>query len=97
MGTMITILLTAFAAVVGQITFSTGAPELTKSGGVAFPKTEKEYVAFAEQQKDNPKMVVIKKKPVSLGPDALYGLNFLVNGTNQGWILEGDEERGWPK
>jgi thiol-disulfide isomerase/thioredoxin len=32
---------------------------------------------------------------MNLGPGALYGLNFLVNGTNRGWILEGDEERGW--
>src|SRR4030065_2308453 len=95
MGTMITILLTAFAALAGQIAFWTGAPELMKSGGVAFPKTETEYVVFAEQQKDNPKMVVIKKKPVGLGPDARYGLNFVVDGTNRGWILEGDDEGGW--
>lgn len=90
---MITILLTVFAAVAGQITFPTRAPELTKSGGVAFPMTEQAYAAFSEQIKNNPRTVVIKKKPANLGPDALYGLNFVVNGTNRGWILEGDEER----
>jgi len=95
MGTMIAILLTAFAAVASQITFSTGAPELTKSGGIAFPMTEQAYATFSEQMKDNPRSVVIKKKPANLGPGALYGYNFVVNGTNRGWILEGDEERGW--
>jgi len=95
MGTIIVILLTAFAAVAGQITFSTGPPELTKSGGVTFPKTEKEYAAFSEQMKNNPGILVVKKKPANLGPGALYGWNFVVDGTNRGWILEGDEERGW--
>src|SRR4030042_2545956 len=89
------ILLTAFAAVAGQITFSTGAPELTKSGRDVVPKTENQYAAFSEQMKNNAGIVVIKKKPVNLGPDALYGLNFVVDGTNRGWILEGDDERGW--
>jgi hypothetical protein len=95
MGTMITILLTAFAAVAGQITFSTGAPELTKSGRDVVPKTEKQYAVFSEPMKNDTKFVVIKKKPADLGPDALYGLNLVVNGTNRGWILEGDAERGW--
>lgn len=95
MGTMITILLTVFAAVASQITFSTGPPELTKSGGVTFPMTEKEYAAFSEPRKDDLKFVIIKKKPANLGQGALYGLNFVVNGTNRGWILEGDEEHGW--
>jgi len=66
-----------------------------KSGGVAFPMTEQAYAIFSEQVKNNPGFVVIKKKPVSLGPDALYGYNFVVNSINRGWILEGDEERGW--
>jgi hypothetical protein len=80
--------LTAFAAVAGQITFSTGAPDLTKSGSDVVPMTEQAYAAFSEQMKNNPRMVVIKKKPTDLGPDALYGYNFVVNGTNRGWILE---------
>src|SRR3990170_616463 len=95
MGTMITILLAAVATLAGQITFSTGAPELMKSAGVILPKTEKEYAAFSEQIKNNPGIVVIKKTPANVGPNALYGLNFVVNGTNRGWILEGDEGRGW--
>jgi len=89
------ILLGAFAAVAGQITFSTGAPELMKSGGVTLPKTEKEYAAFSEPMKNDTRFVVIKKKPANLGPGALYGWNFVVNGINRGWILEGDEEHGW--
>jgi peroxiredoxin len=92
---MITILLATFAAVAGQITFSTGPPELTKFGGDVIPKTEKEYSAFSELMKNDPKFVVIKKKPANLSPDALYGWNFVVEDTNRGWILEGDEERGW--
>jgi len=95
MGTIIAILLTAFVAVAGQITFPTGPPELMKSGGVAFPMTEKEYAAFSEQVKNDPKFVVIKKRPAALGPGALYGYNFVVNGINRGWILEGDEGHGW--
>jgi peroxiredoxin len=95
MGAMITILLTAFAAVAGQITFSTGPPELVWFGGVAFPMTNQAYAAFSEQMKNNTGFVLIKKKPANLGPGAIYGYNFVVNGTNRGWILEGDEERGW--
>jgi thiol-disulfide isomerase/thioredoxin len=95
MGTMIAILLTAFAAVAGQITFSTGPPGLTRSGRDVVPMTEKEYATFSEQTKNNPGIVVIKKKPAHLGPSALYGYNFVVEGINRGWILDGDEERGW--
>jgi thiol-disulfide isomerase/thioredoxin len=95
MGTMITILLTALAAVGGQIAFSTGPPELTESGGSVVPKTEQEYATVFAPMKNDPRFVVIKKKPAGLGPDALYGWNFVVNGTNRGWILEGDDERGW--
>ena len=95
MGTIITILLTAFAAVAGQVTFSTGPPELTKVGGTVVPKTEEEYAASSEQMKSMPKFVVIKKKPANLGPGALYGFNFVINDTNRGWILEGDEGHGW--
>src|SRR4030042_4833550 len=96
MGTMITILLTAFAAGAGQITFSTGPPELTKPGRDVVPKTEKEYAVFSEPMKNNPRIVVIKKKPANLGPGAVCGWNFVVKSTNRGSILEGDEGRGWP-
>jgi thiol-disulfide isomerase/thioredoxin len=44
--------------------------------------------------KSNPRIVVIKNKPANLSPSALFGWNFVVNDTNRGWILEGDEERG---
>jgi thiol-disulfide isomerase/thioredoxin len=66
-----------------------------KSGGTVLPKTEQEYAAVFEPMKNDPRFVVIKKKPANLGPGALYGWNFVVNGINRGWILEGDEERGW--
>jgi len=92
---MITILLTAFVAVARQITFPTGAPELTKSGRDVVPKTEKEYAVFSEPMKNNPTFVVIKKKPADLGPGPQLGWNFVVNDTNRGWILEGGDERGW--
>jgi thiol-disulfide isomerase/thioredoxin len=59
------------------------------------PKTEKEYATISEQMKNDPRFVVIKKKPAGGGPQALDGWNFVVNGTNRGWILEGDDERGW--
>src|SRR4030042_6482043 len=88
------ILLTAVATLAGQITFSTGAPELNKFGGGVVPKTEQEYATVFEPMKNDPRFVVIKKKPANLGPDALYGWNFVVEGTNRGGILEGDEERG---
>ena len=92
---MITILLAAFAAVAGQITFSTGPADLTKSGRDVVPKTEKEYATVFEPMKNDPAFVIIRKKPANLGRDALYGFNFVVNDANRGWILEGDEERGW--
>jgi thiol-disulfide isomerase/thioredoxin len=95
MGTIITILFAAFAALAGQITFSTGPPELTKSGREVIPMTEQAYSTFSEQMKNIPGSVVIKKKPANLGPGALYGFNFVINDTNRGWILEGDEKHGW--
>ncbi len=59
------------------------------------PMTEQAYAAFSEQMKSYPKTVVITKKPANLSPGALYGYNFVVDNTNRGWILEGEEERGW--
>ena len=95
MGTIIAILLTAFVASANQVSFSTGPPELTKSGREVIPMTEQAYATFSEQMKNIPGSVVIKKKPANLGPGALYGFNFVINDTNRGWILEGDEGHGW--
>ena len=44
----------------------------------------------------NPKFVSIRQKPSCLSQNALYGFNFVVEGSNRGWVRDRDQEGRWP-
>ena len=68
-----------------------------KSGaGVNFALTEEEYRKIMKQLADAGRNYIeIKNKPRRLSLDARFGLNLVVNGKNVGWILDGNDERGY--
>ena len=81
-------------AVGGQLIFQTGPPELAPSeGGISFPMREAEYRKFAES--GLPNLIPVRKAPPGISADALYGYNFVVGGKNRGWVLDGNNQRGW--
>lgn len=75
------------------LTFHTGEPELSKSGGYAFPMTAADYRAFAERM--GTRAVTVRKQPAAVSSNATFGYNFVVAGKNRGWILDGDDASGW--
>jgi peroxiredoxin len=88
------LLFVALTASAATLTFPTGPAELSKNGGgIAFPMDAEQYSKFAEQRTSS--FVPVVKRPPGLSPAARYGYNFIVGGHNRGWILDGDEERGW--
>jgi peroxiredoxin len=58
------------------------------------PLTEQRYRVFADQVKTDPHLVPVSRKPPAVS-QPLYGYNFVVGDKNRGWILDGDDERGW--
>jgi len=83
-----------FLAFGGPLIFQAGPPERAPSeGGIAFPMREPEYRKFTSS--GLPNLIPIRKAPVGTSADALYGYNFVVSGTNRGWVLDGDDQRGW--
>ena len=76
------------------LNFQAGPPELLpNAGGIAFPMTEAEYSKFTHS--GLPNLVPIRKLPASVSANAMYGYNFIVAGKNRGWVLDGDDRRGW--
>lgn len=89
------ILISLFAGLpifASALVFFTGAPELLKSDVPYVPMDQKEYRAFVETHKW---AVAVRKSPANLSSNAGYGYNFVVGGKNRGWILDGDDHRGW--
>lgn len=84
-----------FLAYAASWTFQAGPAEPAKGGGIAFPMTAEAYRGFAEKMANNAKMITVKRLPPNLSPGARFGYNFVVGGVNRGWILDGDDERGW--
>jgi thiol-disulfide isomerase/thioredoxin len=76
---------------------STGEPKLleTGSGGVLFAMTEEGYKKLAEQLANAAGFVPMKRKPPDLGPNARFGINFVLEGRNLTWALDGSEEKGY--
>jgi thiol-disulfide isomerase/thioredoxin len=76
---------------------STGKPELLEagSGAVLFAMTEENYQKLAAQLENTPAFIPMKKKPANLGPQARFGINFVLEGTNRTWVLDGNEEKGY--
>jgi hypothetical protein len=85
----------AFLAYAASWTFPTGPAEPTKGGGIAFPMRAEAYRSFAAKVASDAKMVTVKRLPPNLSPGARFGYSFVVGGINRGWILDGDDERGW--
>jgi len=83
--------LSSLPVIAANWTFPAGPPVLLKDGGYAFPMNGEQYVKFTQQVK----VVPIVNKPPGLSPTAFYGYNFVVERRNRGWILDGDDERGW--
>lgn len=83
--------------VVAPLVFLTGNPALTSSGGLPIPPMPRtQYVAFAKRYSAEMKgFIAIRTVPAGIGSDVLYGFNFVVDGQNRGWILNGDDKRGW--
>lgn len=85
----------AFLAYSASWTFPAGPAEPAKGGAVVFPMRAEAYRSFAEKEASNAKMVTVKRLPPNLSSGTLFGYNFVVGGVNRGWILDGDDERGW--
>jgi len=84
--------LPVFASV---LVFFTGSPELSNVGYLGGPMDRNEYRAFVEKVEKDNLFVTVRKSPSNLSSSARYGANFLVGGKNRGWILDGDDHRGW--
>lgn len=78
-----------------NIVAKTEAPVLLDKPGNSYVMTEAEYKAFLARFSDNPNFVPIKQKPQNLSADARFGINLVVNRKNIGWILDGDEGKGF--
>lgn len=76
---------------------STGKPKLleTGGGGVLFAMTEEDYQRLAAQLANTPAFVPMKRKPPNLGPQARFGINFVLEGRNRTWALDGNEKKGY--
>ena len=81
-------------ACAGPLVFPTGSPEMSKSpGGITFPMNAAEYQKFVGQGLRN--VIPVRKLPAGASPGARYGYNFVIGGKNRGWVLDGDDVRGW--
>jgi len=76
---------------------TTEEPELleTGGGGVLFAMTEEDYQKLAAQLVNSPHFIPMKRKPPNLGPQARFGINFVLEGSNRTWALDGNEENGY--
>src|SRR5438105_2771229 len=78
-------------------TASTGEPELLEGSGgaVMLAMTEEEYQKLASQLIKMAAFVPMKRKPDNLGSQARFGINFVLEGRNRTWALDGDEKKGY--
>lgn len=68
---------------------------LDKTGGISYAMTEKEYLKLMAQMNANPNLISIRRKPSKLSQNARFGFNVVIGSKNIGWILDGDEKRGF--
>ena len=87
----------AFLAYAVSWTFPAGPAEPAKGGAFVVPMTAEAYRSFSEKMASNAKVnvVTVKRLPHNLSPGARFGYNFVVGHANRGWILDGDDARGW--
>jgi len=77
------------------ITAQTGDTELIGGAGTNIAWTEAEYHARVKQLAGSPVFVLMTKKPDGLSPRARFGINFVLEGRNRTWILDGDDASGY--
>jgi len=93
---LITVVLASSAASQGKpITAPTGEAELIGGAGTNIAWTEAEYHARVKQLAGSPVFVLMTKKPDGLSPQARFGINFILEGRNRTWILDGDDASGY--
>ncbi|MGA2531770.1 MAG: TlpA disulfide reductase family protein [Candidatus Aminicenantales bacterium] len=80
-----------------SITAPTGNIELIETGGAGtnFAMTEADYLMLVKQFPSSPVFVPMTKKPDGLSPRARFGVNFVLEGRNRAWILDGDDANGY--
>jgi thiol-disulfide isomerase/thioredoxin len=78
-----------------SITAQTGDAELIGGAGANFAWTEPEYHARVKQLASSPVFVLMTKKPDGLSPRARFGINFICEGRNCSWALDGDDASGY--
>ncbi len=98
-GMLLTIAISASPAVyqARSITAPTGNAELIETGGTGtnFAMTEADYLTLMKQLAGSPVFVPMTKKPDGLSPQARFGVNFVLEGRNRAWILDGDDAHGY--
>lgn len=75
----------------------TRMPELLESGGgaVMLAMTEEDYRKLAAQLANMKDFIPMKQKPANLSSQARFGINFVLEGRNRTWALDGDEGKGY--
>jgi peroxiredoxin len=76
------------------LTFRTGAAEVPEPVMTVLPLPEQRYRVFVDQAKTDPHSVPVSRIPPAVSRP-LYGYNFVVGEKNRGWVLDGDDARGW--
>lgn len=97
-GVLLTIAISASPAAfqARPITAPTGKAELIETGaGASFAMTEADYQKLVKQLAHMPAFVPMTKKPEGLGPHARFGVNFVFEGRNRTWVLDGDNANGY--
>lgn len=93
---LITAVLASSAASQGKpITAPTGEAELIGGAGTNIAWAEAEYHAHVKQLAGSPVFVLMTKKPDGLSPRARFGINFIFEGRNRSWALDGDDASGY--
>jgi thiol-disulfide isomerase/thioredoxin len=68
---------------------------MAKGGGLVTPMDRARYAKYMEQTRAMGSHVPIVRVPEGLSEAARYGYNFIVDGNNRGWMLDGGDEKGW--
>ena len=77
------------------ITAQTGDAELIGGAATSFAWTEAEYHARMKYSAGSPVFVLMTKPPDGLSPRARFGVNFICEGRNCSWALDGDDASGY--
>ncbi|MDP1678425.1 MAG: TlpA disulfide reductase family protein [Bacteroidota bacterium] len=76
-------------------TGNTGAPVIFESASTNLALSEDEYNKLADKRSKFKFFVRISQKPIHLSANARFGFGLVFGGFNRGWILDGDEKKGY--